>query len=75
MLAQRRKTRQIRIGDLTIGGDAPIRIQSMTTTKTSDVNATLQQIASLVAAGVDTVTLVADERRVYGPMSLHPVSP
>jgi (E)-4-hydroxy-3-methylbut-2-enyl-diphosphate synthase len=55
MLAQRRKTRQIRIGDLTIGGDAPIRVQSMTTTKTSDVNATLQQIASLVAAGVDVV--------------------
>ena len=35
----------------TIGGDAPIAIQSMTTTKTSDINATLQQIASLVAAG------------------------
>jgi (E)-4-hydroxy-3-methylbut-2-enyl-diphosphate synthase len=38
-----------------IGGDAPIRIQSMTTTKTADVNATLQQIASLVATGVDIV--------------------
>ena len=55
MLAQRRTSRQIRIGDLTIGGDAPVRLQSMTTTKTSDVNATLQQIASLVAAGVDIV--------------------
>jgi (E)-4-hydroxy-3-methylbut-2-enyl-diphosphate synthase len=55
MLAERRPTRQIRIGDLTIGGDAPIRVQSMTTTKTADVNATLQQIASLVAAGVDIV--------------------
>ncbi len=55
MLAARRTTRQIRIGDLTIGGGAPIRVQSMTTTKTSDVNATLQQIASLVAAGVDIV--------------------
>jgi len=55
MLAERRKTRQIRIGDLTIGGGAPIRVQSMTTTKTADVNATLQQIASLVAAGVDIV--------------------
>ena len=55
MLAQRRPTRQIRIGDLTIGGDAPIRLQSMTTTKTADINATLQQIASLVAAGVDIV--------------------
>jgi (E)-4-hydroxy-3-methylbut-2-enyl-diphosphate synthase len=55
MLADRRKTRQIRVGDVTVGGDAPIRLQSMTTTKTADVNATLQQIASLVAAGVDIV--------------------
>src|SRR3954454_5596664 len=52
---ERRKSRQVRIGDVTIGGDAPIRVQSMTTTKTSDINATLQQIASLVAAGVDVV--------------------
>ena len=55
MLAKRRKTRQVRVGDVTIGGEAPIRVQSMTTTKTADVNATLQQIASLVAAGVDIV--------------------
>jgi (E)-4-hydroxy-3-methylbut-2-enyl-diphosphate synthase len=55
MLAERRTTRQVRMGDVTIGGDAPIRVQSMTTTKTSDINATLQQIASLVAAGVDIV--------------------
>jgi (E)-4-hydroxy-3-methylbut-2-enyl-diphosphate synthase len=55
MLATRRKTRQVRVGDVTVGGDAPIRVQSMTTTKTADVNATLQQIASLVATGVDIV--------------------
>ena len=55
MLIERRKTRQVRVGDVTIGGDAPIRVQSMTTTKTADINATLQQIASLVAAGVDIV--------------------
>jgi (E)-4-hydroxy-3-methylbut-2-enyl-diphosphate synthase len=55
MLAERRKTRQIRVGDVAVGGDAPISIQSMTTTKTADVNATLQQIASLVATGVDIV--------------------
>ena len=55
MLAERRKTRQVRVGDVTIGGDAPICVQSMTTTKTADINATLQQIASLVAAGVDIV--------------------
>src|ERR687883_628180 len=55
MIPQRRTTRQVRMGDVTIGGDAPIRVQSMTTTKTSDINATLQQIAALVAAGVDIV--------------------
>jgi (E)-4-hydroxy-3-methylbut-2-enyl-diphosphate synthase len=55
VLTERRKSRQVRVGDVTIGGDAPIRVQSMTTTKTADVNATLQQIASLVAAGVDIV--------------------
>jgi (E)-4-hydroxy-3-methylbut-2-enyl-diphosphate synthase len=55
MTIPRRTTRQIKIGDLTLGGDAPIRLQSMTTTKTSDIDATLQQIASLVAAGVDIV--------------------
>ena len=55
MLAERRTTRQVRVGDVTIGGDAPIRVQSMTTTKTADIDATLQQIAALVAAGVDLV--------------------
>jgi (E)-4-hydroxy-3-methylbut-2-enyl-diphosphate synthase len=52
---QRRVTRQIHLGGLAIGGGAPVRVQSMTTTKTADVNATLQQIASLVAAGVEIV--------------------
>jgi (E)-4-hydroxy-3-methylbut-2-enyl-diphosphate synthase len=55
MTAPRRQTRQIRVGRVAVGGDAPISVQSMTTTKTADVNATLQQIASLVAAGVDIV--------------------
>ena len=54
-MTERRKTRQIQLGSVAIGGDAPISIQSMTTTKTSDINGTLQQIASLVAAGVDIV--------------------
>ena len=55
MPIERKKTRQIRIGDVPVGGDAPVSLQSMTTTKTADINATLQQIASLVAAGVDIV--------------------
>src|SRR3989449_1002883 len=55
MVSLRRKSRKIRVGSVEVGGDAPISIQSMTTTKTSDVNATLQQMASLVATGVDIV--------------------
>jgi (E)-4-hydroxy-3-methylbut-2-enyl-diphosphate synthase len=51
----RRTSRQIKVGWVDVGGDAPIRVQSMTTTKTADINATLQQIASLVATGVDIV--------------------
>ena len=54
-MTERKKTRQIKLGSVAIGGDAPVSIQSMTTTKTSDIDATLQQIASLVAAGVDIV--------------------
>src|SRR2546422_1002159 len=55
MVSLRRKSRKIKVGWVEVGGDAPISIQSMTTTKTSDVNATLQQMASLVATGVDIV--------------------
>ena len=51
----RRVSRKIKVGPVEIGGDAPIRVQSMCTTKTADINATLQQIASLVATGVDIV--------------------
>src|SRR3989442_14336111 len=55
MTITRRKTRQVHVGNVAVGGDAPMRIQSMTTTKPADINATLQQIASLGAAGVDLV--------------------
>lgn len=55
MPTERRKSRLITLGGVAIGGDAPISVQSMTTTRTADVDATLQQIASLVAAGVDLV--------------------
>ncbi|GGD34632.1 4-hydroxy-3-methylbut-2-en-1-yl diphosphate synthase (flavodoxin) [Microbacterium faecale] len=54
-LAPRRKTRQINVGKLKVGGDAPISVQSMTTTKTYDINATLQQIAELTASGCEIV--------------------
>lgn len=55
VLAPRRPTRQIRVGKVLVGGDAPVSVQSMTTTLTSDINATLQQIAELTAAGCDIV--------------------
>ncbi len=51
----RRPTRALHVGDVPVGGGAPISVQSMTTTPTHDVNATLQQIAALQAAGVDIV--------------------
>jgi (E)-4-hydroxy-3-methylbut-2-enyl-diphosphate synthase len=54
-MIQRRKSRKISVGWVEVGGDAPVRVQSMCTTKTADINATLQQIASLVASGVDIV--------------------
>ena len=55
VLAPRRKTRQIKVGKVLVGGDAPISVQSMTTTPTTNINATLQQIAELTASGCEIV--------------------
>ncbi len=55
LLTPRRNTRQIRVGKVAVGGGAPISVQSMTTTKTADVEGTLQQIYQLAAAGADIV--------------------
>src|SRR5215207_7880063 len=57
----RRKTRQIMVGDVPVGGDAPITVQSMTITKTADVEATLQQIYDLAMAGCDIVRCTCNE--------------
>ncbi|MCZ7440044.1 flavodoxin-dependent (E)-4-hydroxy-3-methylbut-2-enyl-diphosphate synthase [Micromonospora sp. WMMC241] len=54
-LAARRVSRQIMVGSVPVGGGAPVSVQSMTTTLTSDVNATLQQIAELTASGCQIV--------------------
>ena len=54
-MIERRKTRQIQLGNVKIGGDAPITVQSMTKTDTRDVRATVQQIWSLEAAGCEIV--------------------
>lgn len=55
LLAPRRKTRQFKVGSVGVGSDSPVSVQSMTTTKTHDIGATLQQIAELTAAGCDIV--------------------
>src|SRR6187402_2961425 len=54
-LAARRKSRQIMVGSVPVGGGAPVSVQSMTTTLTADINATLQQIAELTASGCQIV--------------------
>jgi len=54
-LAPRRQSRQIMVGSVPVGGGAPVSVQSMTTTLTADVNATLQQIAELTASGCQIV--------------------
>ena len=55
VLHPRRKTRQLMVGNVGVGSDFPVSVQSMTTTRTHDINATLQQIAELAAAGCDIV--------------------
>ncbi|MFE9906615.1 flavodoxin-dependent (E)-4-hydroxy-3-methylbut-2-enyl-diphosphate synthase [Streptomyces clavifer] len=54
-LAVRRPSRRIQVGSVAVGGDAPVSVQSMTTTRTSDIGATLQQIAELTASGCQIV--------------------
>ncbi|MFJ2946811.1 flavodoxin-dependent (E)-4-hydroxy-3-methylbut-2-enyl-diphosphate synthase [Streptomyces sp. NPDC087226] len=54
-LAERRRSRRIDVGPVPVGGGAPVSVQSMTTTRTSDIGATLQQIAELTASGCQIV--------------------
>ena len=75
----RRKTRQISVGDVKVGGDAPVTVQSMTTTQTANINATLQQIAELTATGCDIVRVAvphqedADALKIIAMKSQIPV--
>ena len=55
VVSARRRSRKIAVGTVEVGGDAPVSVQSMCTTPTTDVNATLQQIAELTATGCDIV--------------------
>ena len=78
-LAPRKHTRQLHVGPVPVGGGAPITVQSMTTTKTHDIGATLQQIAELVASGCDIIRVAcptdkdADALAVIAKKSTIPV--
>jgi len=75
-LSPRRKTRQIAVGSVKVGGDAPISVQSMTTTKTADVEGTLQQIYALAANGADIVRCTCnDQAAAEGLAQIVPRSP
>ncbi len=57
VLQPRRKSREIKVGDITVGGDAPIAVQSMTNTLTCDIDATVAQVQRLQQAGADIVRI------------------
>jgi (E)-4-hydroxy-3-methylbut-2-enyl-diphosphate synthase len=61
LLPPRRATRQIRLGEVAVGGGAPVSVQSMTTTRTADVEGTLAQVYALAAAGADIVRCTCNE--------------
>ena len=79
VLTTRRKTRQIKVGNVGVGSDSPVSVQSMTTTQTTDINGTLQQIAELTATGCDIVRVAcptqedADVLRIIAKKSQIPV--
>jgi (E)-4-hydroxy-3-methylbut-2-enyl-diphosphate synthase len=73
---ERRKTRQLTVGSVPVGGDAPVSVQSMTTTKTADVDGTLAQIYALAGAGCDIVRCTCNEEEAAeGLAQIVPRSP
>jgi (E)-4-hydroxy-3-methylbut-2-enyl-diphosphate synthase len=73
---ERRKTRQVQVGSVAVGGGAPVSVQSMTTTKTADVEGTLAQIYALAAAGADIVRCTCNEdEAAVGLAQIVPRSP
>ncbi len=59
----RRKTRQVKVGDLLVGGDAAISVQSMTTTKTHDLTATLKEVDRLEEAGCQIIRITVPDQK------------
>lgn len=75
-MMERRRTKQIRVGSVPVGGDAPVSVQSMTTTKTADVDATLAQVYALRGAGADIVRITCnDPAAAEGLAEIMPRSP
>jgi (E)-4-hydroxy-3-methylbut-2-enyl-diphosphate synthase len=77
-MTERRTSRKVSVGWVDVGGDAPVRVQSMTTTKTADVNATLQQMAALVAAGCEIVRVAVphwEDAEALKPIAEHATIP
>lgn len=75
-MSPRRKTRQVAVGRVRVGGDAPVALQSMTSTYTYDIDATLAQIHKLAAAGADFVRVaVPDKRDTEALQRIVPASP
>ncbi len=76
MSFERRMTRQLRVGDVPVGGGAPVSVQSMTTTKTADVDGTLAQIYALAGAGADIVRVTCNTiEAAQGIAEMMPRSP
>ena len=75
-MMDRKKTNQILVGSVAVGGDAPVSVQSMTTTKTADVDATLAQVYALRGAGADIVRITCnDVAAAQGLVEIVPRSP
>src|SRR5471030_2384662 len=75
-MQKRRVTRQVMVGKVAVGGDARVSVQSMTTTKTADVEGTLAQIYALAAAGADIVRCTCNEEEAaVGLAQIVPRSP
>lgn len=69
LVKERRITRKIRIGNVEIGSGAPISVQSMTNTRTEDVDATLQQIHALEKAGCEIIRVAVPDMEAAGAIS------
>ena len=71
-MISRRKTRQIKVGKVAVGGDSCISVQSMTNTDTKDVAATVAQISRLQAAGCDIVRVAVLDQEAAAALSCYP---